>query len=317
MPLYPGRLGSLRSQLNQCHPQALSRSFATCRFCRAEASAPFSKYRPEHPNYIKIPPPVQPQAIQKPIIKGKLPVPRQIFPSNASDKTEAGYLASTTREPLPQNLQKVHDDRTKEFVSFKQRQADKRRRNLRQGLTELKSRHDRNIKRMTDKSSQKQIFNRQMQTAPEPEYERLTKATVTNNNMTHDKLHISDPNREVNVARMRGNVAASQAKQEEERREMLHTLYMNAGRFITTPEQLEEAIDDAFEKNKLFTNEDGVGTNIWQLGPPLTTAQMLRKNTITSIHKRDRQEKAVNDATRSTINSRMEKLGNELTGGKA
>lgn len=169
---------------------------------------------------------------------------------------------------------------------------------------------------MAYKSSQKQAHNKIVQSAPEPEYERLTKASITQNNLPQKKLHISDPNREANVAKMRGNVAANQARQEEERREMLHTLYINAGSFITTPEQLDAAIEDAFEKNKHFENEDGIGTNIWQLGPPLTTAQMLRKDTLTSTSRYDKA-KAVDDPTKATIRARMEKLGEELTGGKA
>ena len=127
------------------------------------------------------------------------------------------------------------------------------------------------------------------------------------------KMMIPDPSREQNLEDKRANTAAAQAAQEQERQDMLHTLYVNAGSFITTGEQLDSAIDKVFDDDGQFANDESRGLNIWHFGEPDRIADLLRRNTRQS----ERNRKAVDDLSQDLMQDRKRRIGEELTGGKA
>ena len=102
------------------------------------------------------------------------------------------------------------------------------------------------------------------------------------------------------------------AMREETRRNALHTLYVNAGDFITTGKQLDGVIDRAFDDNSQFRSDSSEGVNIWNLGYPETVQELLRK-----VNKSGRQT-ALDSAEGNEMvtRERMRKIGEELTGGK-
>ena len=301
------------SQLMRVERQCHKRSVATTHCLRAlDAFAHVSDYPPEHPKFIDIPRPVQPQAILTPRVKGILPVPRKLFSHSGPNKLAPEYLSLTTPEPRPYNLEKYTSAKAKDYISYKQRQARKRRQNLRESLQELHQRNERVLRVVSTRSSRNQAMNQDLRTAAEPEDERLTKATVLQADLPQKKLNVSDPNQERNLSMKRHNVAAKSLAKHDEQKDMLHTLYVNSLDFITTGEQLEEAISAAFDNEEQFKSDEALGKNIWNTGEPETTAEMLGK----SRYSRDR-EKAVDNKSKQLVDERLRQIGEELTGGQS
>ena len=246
-------------------------------------------------------------------MKGILPVPRKLFPKSGPDKVTPSYLASTTPEPLPHNTQRKRDPCTKGFVNYKTRQAERRRENLRESLIELRFRKDRDERAVAAKSARVQAFNRKQREAPEREDERLTHPTVLETDRVRRRTILTDPDREARLALKRENVARQRAEMEEERRNMLHTLYVNAGQFITTGAQLDQVVDRVFDDERQFVNDESVGANIWNLGEPETVAELLGERR-RGTDKRKAVDQA--DAKKILMDERMRRVGEELTGGK-
>ena len=245
-------------------------------------------------------------------MKGVLPNPRRIFTPKPYDQAKAtpDYLASVTPEPLRERSEAA-DARTKGFVSWKERQAERRRQNLREGLIELHYRDTRTTQQMAERSSRRKARNIALRDAPEREDERLTHPSVLNAELPAKHRGLSDPDREARLARKRENVARMQAMRQERRRQELHTLYVNARSFITTPAQLDQAIDRAFDDLSQFRNETRPGLNIWNLGLPENVQELLKSRVGSS-------DSAINmvDENAEITKERLKKIAEELTGGK-
>lgn len=98
-----------------------------------------------------------------------------------------------------------------------------------------------------------------------------------------------------------------------ERRNALHTLYMNARDFIVTEEKLNEAVERAFDPySEQFTNEARRGLNVWNLGYPETVKEALERAN------KGEKGRAVERSSgfSGMTDERMRRIGEELTGGK-
>lgn len=124
---------------------------------------------------------------------------------------------------------------------------------------------------------------------------------------------IPDPDREERVAQMRQRTEAKEVARREERRNMLHTLYMNARSFIVTPEALDKAIDEAFNDTEKFKSNFARGENIWNLGFPENVQLLLH-------HQKNDVSQGSGSAQQSTYGPvtkrRLDRIAEELTGGK-
>ncbi|EME89088.1 uncharacterized protein MYCFIDRAFT_160254 [Pseudocercospora fijiensis CIRAD86] len=196
-----------------------------------------------------------------------------------------------------------------------------RRQNLREGVSSLRVRQQKETRQMEARSAAKRADREKRLHAPEREDERLT---APSNNLDLDALFnkpIPDPTREARLKRKRANVAARAHQKQKERMDSLHTLYMNARDFIVTPEQLDKAVDEAFgtpEKPVRFGQSYGQwdtfsqGKSIWTLGKPMSVQDMLnRANQAPS-------SRAVEDASGTTAirKERIRRIAEILTGGK-
>ena len=288
-----------------------------------------SQIPPESPRYIYVPESKQPESFNKKWIKGILPIPRKaIHPVDLMSrrKVSAEYLAAVT--PEPQQAPAIPNPQTysldQGFTSYKARQSALRRQNLRQGLVELQDRQSRTRQSLLDRARERQKRNITLRDAPEREDERLTSPTVLSSSSSSSKasdtdsqteIHngLPDPGRAARLALKRHNVNIIQSLRSEERRDMLHTLYVYAGDFITTDAQLEESLTRAFDDTTQFKNDIGPGMNIWNLGPPETTRQLLERS-----GKRAEALKGVSagDANMRVTKERIKRISEELTGGK-
>jgi hypothetical protein len=107
-------------------------------------------------------------------------------------------------------------------------------------------------------------------------------------------------------------------KKKGERRDALHTLYMNARNFITTEEQLDAAIEKAFPEggNPEFATDTKLGDNIWNVGAPATIAELLDANV--SRVRKDFTKAGLTEADHKfkIDQERMKRIAEELSDGK-
>ncbi|KXT11485.1 hypothetical protein AC579_2411 [Pseudocercospora musae] len=268
---------------------------------------------PEHPRYVEVPEPPQQQIPYLQPIKGVLPVPRDVFRgSRASDEAVELSTKSSTKP-------KVHPKGSRE--EWKAKMSEIRRQNLREGVSSLRARHQRETSQMEARSAAKRADRERRLLAPEREDQRLT---APSNNLDLDALFnkpIPDPTREARLERKRANVAARALEKQEERMDSLHTLYMNARDFIVTPEQLDKAVDEAFgtpENPVKFGQSYGPwdvesrGKSVWTLGKPISVQDMLNRANQTP------SSRAVEDAsgTSAIKRERIRRIAETLTGGK-
>ena len=250
-------------------------------------------------------------------MKGVLPVPRPVFRRRPRpqdpDKASPQYLANVTPEPIADKTVPSTGSYAAGFVSWKARQAEARRRNLRESLMELKERKQKTDQYLMARSKRRSEERERLLAAPEPEDERLTNPSVLQSEQPTRHRNLPDPDRKARLARKRQNVAEMQAMSQEERRTKLHNLYVNAGSFITTGEQLDATVDRVFDNQDQFTTDQRPGLNIWNLGVPETVSDLLSK-----ANKDPRSQKAMESAEGNAkiTRERMRRISEELTGGK-
>ncbi|KAL8919829.1 MAG: hypothetical protein Q9208_006562 [Pyrenodesmia sp. 3 TL-2023] len=274
---------------------------------------------PESPSFIHVPRPPQPDAPHHPHIKGVLPIPRKIFSGDETAnarKISPSYLDTTTPRSSPNRLAapKPTDPSARRLVEWKARLAEDRRRNLRESLRELKGRKEKSDRWTAARSSAKQKEREGLLSAPTPADEKFTSPSVLQSSLPQ-RSALPDPDREARIEQKKANYARHAAMKQAERRNALHTLYMNARDFIVTEERLSEAVERAFDpRSKQFENDSREGVNIWNLGYPETVREMLEK---ASKEEGTRLGALEGMAGYGKITGeRMRRLGEELTGGK-
>jgi hypothetical protein len=261
---------------------------------------------PESPGFIDVPEPHQPVRDPKPIVKGILPVPRELFPGRRPDKPGKEYLAQVTRDPLPHNVPDPKD--LTEVGRYKLRMAETRKSHLREGLAELHARKVAIDTRIAQRSDHKRKERTRLLEQPEREDARLTNNSVPSA-MRPQKPHALSPEQELAIYNARKAAhEARLAEKHEDRLDRLHTLYMNARTFITDKDQLAEAIEASFATTR----------SIWRTGRPDTVEEMIRRGRDRSADRGrggmmlsgDLNERAVRDQ------ERMKNLAERLSGGK-
>lgn len=179
--------------------------------------------------------------------------------------------------------------------------ADRRRQNLREGVLELHARRRREEKIRDSQRRAQAVDLRKRVEAPEREDERLTRPSV--NEVLRDIFKRDQDWRGKPITERRANYEAHESAKSEARKDAIHTLYMHARHFITTEEQLNDAVEKAFTKDDGSPNTD----SMWEgPGRPRTTTEMLAEST--GPNKRL--------DTEARASQRMKRIAEELTGGK-
>ncbi|KAK1141553.1 hypothetical protein N8T08_008966 [Aspergillus melleus] len=260
---------------------------------------------PESPKYIDIPQVIQEGEIVDRRVKGTLPVPRDLFPARRADKPTKAYLDAAT--PLPsKEVQIDPNDPHAQYLGWKRRMAEMRRKNLRQGLTELHRRKKQTDKRIAQESAEKQIQRQAVLDQPDRLDEQLTRPSVIQEMLSNRNAVLPDPTREERLALSRARFEAHNARRQAERDDSLQTLYMSARNFITTEAQLAAEIERVFPEgeNEAWRNDHQQGENIWNLGTP---------STLQGIANAGRKSES---GRWELIQDRVKQLGEQITGGK-
>ncbi|OCL03954.1 hypothetical protein AOQ84DRAFT_325091 [Glonium stellatum] len=260
---------------------------------------------PESPKYIEVPRPLQSSYPVKPRVKGVLPVPRDIFQTR-SDKKKGSleFLNAAAKEPSSTTVRRGPDA---ERIQWKQRMAEVRRKNLRQGVMELRTRKLAADRIHTAYSRRRQQEHEDLVNRPEREDERLTKPSVSKSirDFLAGSLHTTPTAEQVEERRLRHE--KREQMKEMERKDALHTLYMQARNFIVTEEQLDQMVEKAFgtEENPVGWTHSNRGLSPWEEGMPDTIQSML-----------SRVQKTAGSSGYELANQRLKKIAEELTGGK-
>jgi len=263
---------------------------------------------PESPRYIDVPRPPQFQGYDRPDVKGVLPIPRQLLRSNSKrDKTDPEFLAEIAPgKTSPKYNKAVVPPEAREYVTWKSRQTDLRRQNLKESLVTLIDRQRKSDRWKATRQRERQAARRAAVEAPEREDDRLTSPSVIQP-IRQDLVKAGVDYAELQARQDR--LAAVEAAKAEERRMHLHTLYMNAKDFILTETALNKKVDEVFDEPFYKQNP---GASIWDHEyMPETIDGILKGGT-----RSGRGAIAANEGHIQIMKERLNRIAEELTGGK-
>ncbi len=202
------------------------------------------------------------------------------------------------------------------MIVWKEKMAAIRRRNLREGLVELKYRKQRMDREVAQRSAAIRAKHDRAARQEKREDEKLTDPTIPVPMKQFGKGIVPDPDRIARLETKRAMFEARELGKRENRKDALHSLYMNAGNFITTEEQLQAAVDAAFttEANKTWYNAaspTSEAESVWNIGAPDTMSMMLSK-----VNKTGGRAMEYNAGHATVTGDRIRKIAEELTGGR-
>ncbi|KAF2665111.1 hypothetical protein BT63DRAFT_85412 [Microthyrium microscopicum] len=271
-------------------------------------SASLQAVKPESPRYVEVPKTQQAPVYPPPApLKGVLPTPKEILPRRRQYKATPKWLAKATPEPSRPS------STDNERVAYKDRMAEMRRTNLRQGITEL---YDRTIETEYSQDTREEhetLSKLKALGAPEGHDEVWTKPSVSK--AIRDALRknrtqpVITPDMEPKKKETHERLLKAE---EEERLQHLHSLYLHARNFITTTDQLAEEIEKVFgdDDNPIMWNYN---PSVWALGKPLNSSEMM--GLAPDISNESPDPLAVEKLNRE-MSVRMMRIAGQLTGGK-
>lgn len=307
-PIPRAPLRSLGStKLAPAAPSAAARLFGTTAPLRDEVLVP-----PESPRFIPLPDMPQNDETKRPPVRGRLPVPRELFTkrAHARHKLSAHFVEDTA----PRSAAELAGEPPKsEKDAWRRLMAESRRQALGSGIDSLwrrKVRREATAKARADAHGARNLAAAR---APERPDEAFTRGTITaatlNTAVPRDPLY-AERQRE-SAAR---TAALLQAKAEA-RKDAVQRLYVEASRFIVTEEELAAKVDEIFSDDHFHKAGVGRGRygaeNVWQgHGRPVTVKDMFAelKGTHKNLFNRYRPEET-KTAQRQKI------VAGELTGG--
>lgn len=273
------------------------------------STATLSHVGPESPRYIEVPKLPQARAHYKPPVKGVLPVPREIFPRGAPNKASPVYLVRAT--PEPDSQRKAPTGPGSSRLAWKERMAEVRRKNLREGIMELQKRKRQTDRYFAERGARRQAEQKALISQPERDDELLTQSSISVELRDilegRMKVHGPDP------AKLQESAAKYEAKAKDKeawQMDSLHTLYMQAKDFITTEAQLDAAVEEAFGTEEMPKRFGALadGLSMWDVAKPDTVAELLRKaNT---------DDTSTGGDLASLRQERLKVIAEQLTGGK-
>lgn len=210
----------------------------TCGSRRAFSTSPRPlRISPESPAYVEIPRPPTVRAFTPARQKGKLPHPKSI-PYKLSPEP-------ATNEPAPRKPPTGVDAETAAYIVWKGKLAESRRRNLREGMTELQQRQRGQEERRAKVLARRNQEREALLAAKQREDVRLTLPSVLSTLRMDDGSHMERIGEE-RLAEKRAVWEQKEAEKSRARMECFHELYLNAKDFILTEKQLDEAIEREF-----------------------------------------------------------------------
>ncbi|KAF2140963.1 uncharacterized protein K452DRAFT_351663 [Aplosporella prunicola CBS 121167] len=267
---------------------------------------------PESPKYIDVPQAPQRTADWSPVVKGALPVPRNIFINRSElPKDSPEFLEAATPEPTKTTAARGVDAPR---IAYRQRLASLRRHHYRESVLRLRERKTKADTYLARRGAARQAEQRELVSLPEREDERLTNPSITQS--VRDILSGKQASlTEADIQAKKENIRVREAVKALHRKDQLHTLYMHARSFIVTEEQFDKTLEEVFgteEKPASFSRyAEHQGRSIWARDRPMNTAEMLDES-----QGRGRAALSRTEGFVHTTRDRIQKIAEELTGGK-
>ncbi|KAF2223841.1 hypothetical protein BDZ85DRAFT_262267 [Elsinoe ampelina] len=280
----------------------------SCRHRSFSAAASRAAIAPESPRYIDIPEPPQQTKPDRLHQKGILPIPRDV-----AGRTPKKSIVAATRGPaIPRTPS------SDPSLAFKAAQAALRKENLASGYAALSSRRTQRITENRERSQRNRDNREALLSAPERDADRLTSITLDPSVQAElDRMRQGGPTpdpgrlRRLNTARAR--LAVHERQKREARQDALHTLYMNARKFIVDEEGLNKAIDDAFGTENDPHRFPGGKPSMWGHGAPPKMQDMVAH--LGGVG-RSQLEGGLRDSKNELLKQRLKRMAEVVTGGK-
>lgn len=268
---------------------------------------------PESPRFINLPELPQSSEDKRPPVKGILPVPREIFHrrNNGSHKIQADFVEHTApRSRAEAAGEAPRSDRD----AWKRALAESRRRALAAGIDKLWARKNTREGRAKQRAESHRQRNLAAANAPEGLDDVFTRGTVTR--ATLETKVVRDPDYKERQLESQERTAAAQRARSDARKDAIQRLYVEAGSFIVSEEQLAQRVEqiftDGYFKGVAQWKGKSVGENIWDKHGPPTAVRGLFSNL------KGTSRKAVDsygsDGAQFTTR-RQKMVAGELTGG--
>ncbi|KAL1872997.1 hypothetical protein Daus18300_004138 [Diaporthe australafricana] len=232
-----------------CTPSTAFRTFSTTA-SRLEVDIP-----PESPRFINLPDLSQSTEHKLPPVKGVMPVPREIFHrrNNGSHKIQAGFVDETApRSKAEAAGEAARSDK----AAWKRALAESRRQALATGIERLwerKNTREGHAKRRAESHRQRNLA---AANAPEGLDDVFTRGTVTQ--ATLDTRVVRDPRYKERQLESQARTAALLEERSQSRKNAIQRLYVEAGSFIVSEDELARKVD------KLFTEDHFKKLGQWQ-----------------------------------------------------
>ena len=265
-----------------------------------------------------------------------LPKPRELFPAKRPNKGSADYLDQVAAEPLRSKTSTPEQQ-------YKSQMAEARRKQIRIGLTSLRTRKEKELEKIAKTSMHRQLQRTELLKQAEREDARLTNSSIVAQMKPDAQSSIEALEAEVATARAIherkvANIARVTAEKHVDKMDALHTLYMNARHFVTTEDQLKDLIDQQFDtsppatsdyrrapaQHADFRGEVSTGTSMWNFGPPAGVKTMINaeynvRSTEGMSGVLSRVLEGETSKERAAVNreqERFKKIAEKLSGGK-
>ncbi|KAK1970837.1 hypothetical protein LY78DRAFT_201826 [Colletotrichum sublineola] len=270
---------------------------------------------PESPGWIQVPTPPQSQSSEekRPVVKGTLPTPRDIFPRKEGDrKAQPGYLKETA--PLPTSKASAKPAPPGSRLEHRRRMADSRRENLGMALQGLYRRKQKRVEAESAVRERRLSDHRRAAMAPERWDDRLTRSSVVSSLVKTTAVE-PDPHRYARAKQSKVRTALLAQRKSEARQDALMELYINASKFIVSEDELSKQVDKLFSEDfwkrqgKSMAHDSDNAWDVWGQPPTVQTMldDMLRNQQRAIDFQQSEQDRTV---TRQKI------VAEELTGGK-
>lgn len=232
---------------------------------------------PESPKFFSLPELPQSDETKQPPVKGRLPVPRQIFTKRAhgSHKISPDFVNDTA--PLSR-AEALGEPPKSDKDAWKRLMAQSRRAALGQGVTSLWRRKAARDKKQQVKAAANAKRNRDAGFAPDRLDDVFTRGTITQ--ATLETKVVRDPDYVQRQHESAARTAALQAARSEARKDAIQRLYVEASQFIVTEADLAARVDAVFSDDYFTSRGKGRGDphaeNWWaSMGNPISVKQKL------------------------------------------
>lgn len=201
------------------------------------------------------------------------------------------------------------------------RMSSLRKQHLRESLVDLHSRKEYITRQIDARSTAKLEESDRLRSQPAREDERLTNVSTPQTMLPRKVTLLSEKRAEEIWSAKQRNVREQQEKLDSMNSFALHSLYMNARKFITTEEQLLAEIEKKFlpaGRNPEFRRSDfaETGENIWVKGVPSTVKDMIRESTVRAPKNGQPPMPSEMKMKFKKDQERMKRIAEELSGGK-